>query len=52
MVDHFCATVTPGSIEVFDIDDTFCAAHGGQQWRSEMRITTSAASQRCTSITS
>ena len=31
MVDQFCATVTPGSIEVFDIDDTFCAAHGGQQ---------------------
>jgi hypothetical protein len=31
MVDQFCATVTPGPIEVFDIDDTFCAAHGGQQ---------------------
>jgi hypothetical protein len=31
MIDQFCATVKPGPIEVFDIDDTFCAAHGGQQ---------------------
>ena len=31
MVDQFCATVKPGRIEIFDIDDTFCAAHGGQQ---------------------
>jgi hypothetical protein len=23
--------VKPGPIEIFDIDDTFCAAHGGQQ---------------------
>jgi hypothetical protein len=30
-VDQFCATVKPGRIEIFDIDDTFCAAHGGQQ---------------------
>jgi hypothetical protein len=31
MVDQFCATVTPGKVEMFDIDDTFVAAHGGQQ---------------------
>jgi hypothetical protein len=31
MLDQFCATVKPGRIEIFDIDDTFCAAHGGQQ---------------------
>jgi hypothetical protein len=31
LVDQFCASVTPGKEEVFDIDDTFCAAHGGQQ---------------------
>jgi hypothetical protein len=31
LIDQFCASVTPGKEEVFDIDDTFCAAHGGQQ---------------------
>ena len=31
MLDQFCATVKRGRIETFDIDDTFCAAHGGQQ---------------------
>lgn len=31
LVDQFGATVTPGRLEVLDIDDTFCAAHGGQQ---------------------
>jgi hypothetical protein len=31
MVDQFCATVTPGEVEMFDIDDTFVAAHGSQQ---------------------
>ena len=31
MVDQFCASVTPGEVEMFDIDDSFCAAHGGQQ---------------------
>ena len=31
LVDQFGATVTPGASEIFDIDDTFCAAHGGQQ---------------------
>ena len=31
MVDQFCATVKPGPVEIFDIDDTFCAAHGYQQ---------------------
>src|SRR5260370_4046783 len=31
MIDQFCAAVKPGRVEIFDIDDTFCAAHGGQQ---------------------
>lgn len=31
LVDQFGATVRPGKLEVLDIDDTFCAAHGGQQ---------------------
>ncbi len=31
LVDQLCATVKPGRIEIFDIDDTFCAAHCGQQ---------------------
>ena len=31
MVEQFCTTIKPGPIEIFDIDDTFCAAHGGQQ---------------------
>ena len=31
LVDHFGTTVQPGKLEVLDIDDTFCAAHGGQQ---------------------
>lgn len=31
LVDHFTARVMPGSRDNFDIDDTFNAAHGGQQ---------------------
>ena len=31
LVDQFGTTVKPGEEEVIDIDDTFCAAHGGQQ---------------------
>ncbi len=31
LLDQFGTTVTPGRREVLDIDDTFCAAHGGQQ---------------------
>ena len=31
LVDHFCAWVKPKKREILDIDDTFCAAHGGQQ---------------------
>jgi hypothetical protein len=31
LLDQFGATVRPGRREVLDIDDTFCAAHGGQQ---------------------
>jgi len=31
MLDQFAATVRPGRWAVLDIDDTFCAAHGGQQ---------------------
>jgi hypothetical protein len=31
LLDQFAATVKPGRLEILDIDDTFCAAHGGQQ---------------------
>ena len=31
LLDQFGATVKPGKLEALDIDDTFCAAHGGQQ---------------------
>src|SRR5262249_57482675 len=31
LLDQFGRTVKPGKLEVLDIDDTFCAAHGGQQ---------------------
>jgi Transposase DDE domain group 1 len=31
LVDQFCARVKPRKQEILDIDDTFCAAHGGQQ---------------------
>jgi hypothetical protein len=31
LLDQFGASVRPGKREVLDIDDTFCAAHGGQQ---------------------
>ena len=31
LVDQFGETVKPASEEIIDIDDTFCAAHGGQQ---------------------
>ena len=31
LVDQFGTTVTPGRMEMLDIDDTFCVAHGGQQ---------------------
>src|SRR3984957_8451788 len=31
LIDQFGATVKPGRLEILDIDDTFCAAHGGQQ---------------------
>jgi hypothetical protein len=31
LLDQFGATVKPGKLEMLDIDDTFCAAHGGQQ---------------------
>jgi DDE family transposase len=31
LVDQFGTTVKPGRLEILDIDDTFCAAHGGQQ---------------------
>jgi hypothetical protein len=51
LVDQAGATVKPCKREILDIDDTFRAAHGGQQLASGTRITTSAASRRCTSIT-
>src|SRR4249919_3974043 len=31
LIDQFGTTVRPGRMEILDIDDTFCAAHGGQQ---------------------
>jgi hypothetical protein len=31
LLDQFGTTVKPGRIEILDIDDTFCTAHGGQQ---------------------
>jgi hypothetical protein len=31
LIDQFGTTVKPGRQEILDIDDTFCAAHGGQQ---------------------
>lgn len=31
LVDQFTARVTPGNRDILDIDDTFNAAHGGQQ---------------------
>ena len=31
LVDQYCASVRPGRQRILDIDDTFCAAHGGQQ---------------------
>jgi len=31
LVDHFTGRVTPGHRDIFDIDDTFNAAYGGQQ---------------------
>jgi hypothetical protein len=31
LLDQFGTTVKPGEREILDIDDTFCAAHGGQQ---------------------
>ncbi len=31
LLDQFGTTMKPGRMEILDIDDTFCAAHGGQQ---------------------
>jgi hypothetical protein len=31
LIDQFAATVKPRRVNTFDIDDTFCVAHGGQQ---------------------
>jgi len=31
LLDQFGTTVKPGRLEIIDVDDTFCAAHGGQQ---------------------
>jgi Transposase DDE domain group 1 len=31
LLDQFGTTVKPGRLEILYIDDTFCAAHGGQQ---------------------
>jgi hypothetical protein len=53
LVDQAGATIRPRKQEIFDIDDTFCAAHGAQQlafWN--VHHDERAASRRCTSITS
>jgi hypothetical protein len=31
LLDQFGTTIKSGAQEILDIDDTFCAAHGGQQ---------------------
>src|SRR6201995_645335 len=31
LIDQFGTTVRPGTLEILDMDDTFCAAHGAQQ---------------------
>jgi Transposase DDE domain group 1 len=31
LIDQFGTTVRPGTLEILDIDDLFCAAHGAQQ---------------------
>ena len=31
LVDQFGEAIKPSALEILDIDDTFCAAHGGQQ---------------------
>src|ERR1700750_2813431 len=31
LINQFGTTVRPGKLEILDLDDTFCAAHGGQQ---------------------
>jgi hypothetical protein len=31
LIDQFGTSVRPGKLEILDIDDPFCAAHGGQQ---------------------
>jgi hypothetical protein len=51
LVDQAGMTVKPRQQEILDIDDTFCAAHAASSSRSGTRITMSAASHRCTSIT-
>jgi hypothetical protein len=33
LLDQFGATVKPARVEILDINDTFCAAHGGHRTR-------------------
>jgi hypothetical protein len=51
LVDQAGTTVKPRKQEILDIDDTFCRRMEVSSLRSGTRITTSAASRRCTSIT-
>src|SRR6202166_73313 len=40
LLDQFGTTVKPGRLEILDIDDTFCTAHGAQQlafWNAPSR---------------
>jgi hypothetical protein len=57
LIDQFGTTVKPGRLEILDIDDTFCAAHGGQlkpigQWVPRASPRTTSAGPRSASIAS
>ena len=49
LVDQFCCSVKSRKEEILDIDDTFCAAHGGQRSPSGTRTRMNAAFRPCTS---
>jgi hypothetical protein len=38
LLDQFGTTVQPGRLAILDIDDTFCAAHGGVQHAIQLRF--------------
>jgi hypothetical protein len=51
LLDQFGATMKPDRMEILDIDDTFCAAHGGQQLAFWNAHHDERGLCRCTSIT-